>query len=46
MGFSSTLCTMVPIGRPLSGAALPGFTSTLSEATTTSPAFRRCGARM
>ena len=45
-GFSSTLCTMVPIGMPASGMALPGFTSTFSPATTWSPTARRCGARM
>ncbi len=45
-GFSSTLCTIVPTGMLFSGIALPGFTSTRSPETTTSPAFRRCGARM
>ena len=37
---------IVPIGSVRSGEALPGFTSTFSAVTTSSPAFRRCGARM
>ena len=40
------LWMMVPIGMPRSGMALPGFTSTFSPATTSSPAFSRCGAMM
>src|SRR6478752_10827501 len=32
--FSSTLCTMVPIGMPARGIALPGFTSTFWPETT------------
>ena len=38
--------TIVPIGSEPIGAALPGFTSTLSPARTVSPTARRCGARM
>ena len=45
-GFSSTLWMIVPTGIAFSGAALPGFTSTRSAASTLSPTCSRCGARM
>src|SRR5215207_554865 len=45
-GFSSTLCTSVPVGMFWSGSALPGLMSAAGPDSTVEPTRRRAGARM
>src|SRR5215475_14347313 len=45
-GFSSTLCTSVPVGMFSSGSALPGLMSAPGPDSTVAPTCSRAGARM